>query len=235
MNRLETLGKDIDLNLDKEQIEKLTTYKNMIQETNKVLNLTAIDDDEGIIYKHFLDSMLISPYIPIDSSLVDVGSGAGFPGIVLAIVRPDIQVTCVEPTTKRTNFLKDVVNSCELNNVTIENARAEDIIDVYREKFDVATARAVAYLDILSELCLPFVKVGGSFLAMKGSKGEEEYDESKRAIRLLGGEEPIIHHLDHPNIGERYNLEIRKTSKTPRLYPRSYAKIKKTPLSGRKQ
>lgn len=225
--------KTLNLTLDKHQIDQLITYKNLIQETNKVLNLTGIDDDEGIFVKHFYDSLLISPMIPAKASLVDVGSGAGFPGVVLAIARPDINVTCIEPIRKRTNFLDEVKEKCGLNNLTILNARAEDVIDEYRESFDVASARAVAYLDILAELCMPFVKKGGSFIAMKGSKGIEEYEESKKAITILGGGEAKFYGDNYDELGNRYNIVIDKINKTPQKYPRSYAKIKKMPLSGR--
>lgn len=211
--------------------QQFLLYKNLIQEVNKVLNLTGIDDDEGIYLKHFYDSLLISPLIKHNASVCDIGSGAGFPGIVLAIARPDIRMTCVEPTTKRTNFLSRVVDECGLKNVKVLNERAEDIIDTYRESFDVSTARAVAYLDILSELCLPFVKLGGNFIAMKGSKGLEEFEEAKKAVKILGGTLIKAHRFNDEIMGERFNLEINKTSRTPKQYPRSYAKIKKTPLS----
>lgn len=214
-----------------EMKQQFLLYKNLIQEVNKVLNLTGIDDDEGIYLKHFYDSLLISPMIKTNATVCDIGSGAGFPGIVLAIARPDIHMTCVEPTTKRTTFLTRVVEECGLNNVTVLNERAEDIIDTYRESFDVSTARAVAYLDILSELCLPFVKLGGVFIAMKGSKGLEEFNEAKKAVKILGGKLLKAHQFNDDIMGERYNLEITKIKKTPKKYPRSYAKIKKTPLS----
>ncbi|QIK69054.1 16S rRNA (guanine(527)-N(7))-methyltransferase RsmG [Erysipelothrix sp. HDW6C] len=215
------------------QKEQFLTYKNLIQEVNKVLNLTGIDDDAGIYHKHFYDSLLIAPAMKPQATLADIGSGAGFPGIVIAIARPDIHVTCIEPTTKRTNFLSRVVEACNLSNVTILNERAEDVIVNARESFDYATARAVAYLDILSELCIPFIKVGGVFLAMKGARGLEEYEESKKAITILGGELLRTHEFNDDVLGERFNLEIVKIKNTPKKYPRSYAKIKKTPLSGR--
>lgn len=213
--------------------QQFLTYKSLIQEVNQVLNLTAIDDDTGIFHKHFYDSLLISPLIKADTTLADIGSGAGFPGIVIAIARPDVHVTCIEPTTKRTNFLNRVVAECGLKNVTVLNQRAEDAIVDLRESFDYATARAVAYLDILSELCLPFVKMGGTFLAMKGQRAMEELEISKKAITTLGGSFKESHFFDDEIMGERYNLEIVKIKNTPKKYPRIYAKIKKTPLSGR--
>lgn len=235
MNFLEFISKieALGIVVSEEMKQQFLTYKNLIQEVNKVLNLTGIDDDEGIFLKHFYDSLLISPLIKENSSIADIGSGAGFPGIVLAIARPDVTVTCIEPTTKRTNFLEGVVQECGLKNTIVLNGRAEDVIGELRESFDVATARAVAYLDILSELCLPFVKVGGVFLAMKGTKGIEEYEDSLKAIKILGGELIQTHKFCDDIMGDRYNLEIKKVKSASKKYPRSYAKIKKTPLSGR--
>lgn len=225
---------NLKINVDDTLVFRLELYKELIQEVNKVLNLTAIDDDEGIYLKHFFDSALVHRFIDEGSSVCDVGSGAGFPGIVLAIVRPDLKVTCIEPTTKRTNFLARVVQECKLDNVIIINKRAEEAIIEYRESFDVATARAVAYLDILAELCVPFVREGGLFLAMKGAKGEQELALSKGALKTLGVvlKESISEY--HEGIGERINYIFAKITKTPLKYPRNYGKIKKTPLSGRK-
>lgn len=224
----------LDIKVDPIMIDRLEIYKNEIQEVNKVLNLTAIDDDEGIYLKHYFDSALIHAYLKENANVCDIGSGAGFPGLVLAIVRPDIHMTCIEPTTKRTNFLSQVVEACNLKNVTVINSRAEEAIVDNREQFDVVTARAVAALDILSELCIPFVKEGGIFLAMKGAKGEIELKEAKRALDILGVEIESIQRLNHEGLGERINLIFRKISRTPLKYPRNYGKIKKTPLSGRK-
>lgn len=205
-------------------------YKNLIQEVNKVLNLTGIDDDAGIYHKHFYDSLLIAPFLKANSTLIDVGSGAGFPGMVLAIARPDMTITCLEPTTKRTQFLSRVASECGIKNVIIVNGRAEDVIEDYRESFDYATARAVAYLTILSELCLPFVTVGGTFIAMKGQKGHDEFDDASKAIQKLGGKLVTMHRFADTVMGERFNLEIAKIKATPKQYPRPYAKIKKSPL-----
>lgn len=230
LERLDELG----IVVSKEMKQQFLVYKNLIQEVNKVLNLTAIDDDQGIYLKHFWDSLLINPYIEENAKLCDVGSGAGFPGIVIAIARPDVQVVCVEPTGKRSDFLKRVAKECSLNNVTVINDRAEHVVEEKRESFDVVTARAVAYLDILSELCIPLVKLNGVFIAMKGSKGMDEWRDSAQAVKMLGGELVDIHHEEDEIMGERHNLVIKKIVKTKKKYPRSYAKIKKTPLSGRK-
>lgn len=213
--------------------QQFSLYKDLIQEVNKVLNLTAIDDTEGIYLKHFYDSLLIASFLEEGSSIADIGSGAGFPGLVLAIARPDLKVTCIEPTTKRTNFLSRVCQEANITNVDVVNERAEDIIDQYREHFDYVTARAVAYLDILAELCIPFVKIGGKFIAMKGSKGLEELEASQKAIKILSGEFEKSSFFTDPILGDRYILEVVKTAKSHKKYPRNYAKIKKTPLSGR--
>ncbi len=223
--------KSLNLNLNLKQFE---IYKNHIQEINKVLNLTAIDDDEGIYLKHFYDSLLIEKYLKKDSTLCDIGSGAGFPGLVIAIARPDISVTLIEPTLKRCNFLNEVIAMLGLKNVVVLNARAEEAVIDLRESFDVVTARAVAYLDVLSELCIPFVKMGGYFIAMKGAKGLEELEVSKIAIEKLGAVIIEVETLVEDELGERINLLIEKTKKTPLKYPRNYGRIKKTPLSGRK-
>ena len=223
--------KSLNLNLNLKQFE---IYKNHIQEINKVLNLTAIDDDEGIYLKHFYDSLLIEKYLKKDSTLCDIGSGAGFPGLVIAIARPDISVTLIEPTLKRCNFLNEVIAMLGLKNVVVLNARAEEAVIDLRESFDVVTARAVAYLDVLSELCIPFVKMGGYFIAMKGAKGLEELEVSKIAIEKLGAVIVEVETLVEDELGERINLLIEKKKKTPLKYPRNYGRIKKTPLSGRK-
>lgn len=215
-------------------VDKFDIYKNHLQEVNKVLNLTAITDDEGIYLKHFYDSLLIEKHIPKNASLCDIGSGAGFPGLVLAIARPDLKVTLVEPTLKRCNFLNEVIELLDLNNVIVLNERAEDLANDYREQFGVVTARAVAYLDILSELCLPLVKSGGVFVAMKGAKGIEELNISKNAIRILGGNVQVIDELYDEDLGSRINIVVDKIANTPGKYPRNYGRIKKTPLSGRK-
>lgn len=210
--------------------QQFLTYKKYLQEVNAVLDLTAIDDDEGIMMKHFFDCALIAPLIPEQASLADVGSGAGFPGMVLAILRPDIEVSCIEATQKRCRFLEETANLCGLVNLTVINARAEEAVQNYRESFDVVCARAVAALDILSELCLPLVKVGGRFIAMKGQKAAEEVKNAESAIKKLGGKEIIVHAFEHPLLGHRTNIEIMKVRLTPKQYPRTYARIKKTPL-----
>ena len=213
--------------------QRLEMYKEHIQKINRVLNLTAIDDDEGIYLKHFYDSLLINSELESGMSLCDIGSGAGFPGIVLAIARPDITMVCVEPTGKRSDFLQRVSTELKLLNVEVVNDRAEHIAINRRESFDCVTARAVAHLDILSELCIPLLKVDGIFIAMKGQRALEELEVSQIAINKLGAVLVKENYHNDAELGLRYNLEFIKNRKTPKQYPRSYAKIKKTPLSGR--
>ena len=227
IDKIKTLNIDVNF-------EQLELYKQHIQTVNQVLNLTAIVDDEGIYLKHFYDSLLIEKYLDKNISFCDVGSGAGFPGMVIAIARPDIKVTLIEPTLKRCNFLNEVIALLDLKNVTVLNERAEDAVIDLRESFDVVTARAVAYLDILSELCVPFVKINGLFIAMKDAKGQEELEFSKKALKKLGAEIETVENLNDEIMGERMNILIRKTTPTPLKYPRNYGRIKKTPLSGRK-
>ncbi len=230
---IEKLEDELEIVVSSKMRQQFLTYKNEIQRVNQFLNLTAIDDDQGIYAKHFWDSLLISPMIPEKQLLCDIGSGAGFPGIVLAIARPDLEIVCVEPTGKRANFLKDVVEICDLENVRVINDRAEHLKEE-RERFDIVTARAVAHLDMLSELCMPLVRVGGHFIPMKGAKGMEEYRISEKAIKKLGGNLVDIHHEQDALLGSRFNFKIEKIRPTAKKYPRSYARIKKTPLSGRK-
>lgn len=220
---------DMDLVVSERMKQRFLHYKALIQEVNQVMNLTALASDGDIFAKHFYDSLLIASLIKTGSTVADVGSGAGFPGLVLAIAREDLEITCIEPTTKRTRFLERVVQECQLDNVTIINQRAEDM-QQHRERFDVVTARAVAPLAILCELSIPLVTVGGRFIAMKGSKGNEEAQHAAKAIRTLGARIFAIHYHRDETLGERINIEIIKEKTTPAQYPRLYGKIKKSPL-----
>ena len=169
--------------------EKLCVYADMLCDWNEKINLTAITDPEGIAVKHFLDSMMIFKYaeIPVGASVIDVGTGAGFPGVVMKIVRPDIKLTLLDSLAKRINFLNELCQALNIE-VTTVHSRAEDVPNGLRESFDIATARAVANMRVLSEYCMPYVKVGGSFVALKGAAASEELNEAKGAIKVLGGE-----------------------------------------------
>lgn len=216
--------------LKDDMISKYDRYADLLKEWNEKINLTAITEKEEVIEKHFYDSLLLLKYIKECKTLADIGTGAGFPGMVIAIARSDIQVTLIEPTGKRCTFLNEVKKELQLTNVEIINERAEDCVSIYREIFDVVTARAVANLQILAELCIPFVKVNGMFISMKGSQGEEEALSAKHAFCELGASAPIVEKDDLLDGAKRIFVIGKKIKSTPMKYPRAYAKIKKKPL-----
>jgi len=215
-----------DLNVVSAQFE---TYLNRLVQVNKVMNLTAITDPQEVYEKHFLDSALIAPLIKQGATLADVGSGAGFPGVPLAIMRDDLKVSLIEPTAKRCQFLSELISELKLNQVYVINDRAENL-PCARETYDVVTARAVAPLSILLELCVPLVKEGGLMIAMKGQKGLEELEEAKNAMKALHLSLVDAQTVSLPSAGDRVNLIFRKDQKTEAKYPRAYAQIKKKPL-----
>ena len=226
------LAKSKNIEVSLSQYEQLSLYCNQLQEYNQKVNLTAITKTDEIFVKHFLDSMLILKHMQEYQSVLDVGSGAGFPGIVCKIINPTLQVTLVEPTTKKTIFLEGLCNLLGFNDVIIKNNRIEELLEL-KEQFDVVTARAVARLDILSELCIPFVKVDGLFIALKGSSGVEGAHFAANAIKQLGGELMLIDENkleDNGEIAVRNNIIIKKIKPTSKQYPRAYSKIKKKPL-----
>ncbi|MBR5516116.1 MAG: 16S rRNA (guanine(527)-N(7))-methyltransferase RsmG [Clostridia bacterium] len=201
---------------------------------NEKVNLTAVTDIEGVIAKHFADSLLIEEYIPEGSEVIDVGCGGGFPTLPLAIVRKDLEITALDSTQKKLNFVSEMAQKLSLN-VSVLCARAEETArkDEYRESFDVCVARAVARLNILSELCIPLVKKGGLFISCKAAIGEEEYREAKNGTELLGAKTkntftPILHTVTEEQ--KRSIFIFEKVEHTPQKYPRQYAKITKKPL-----
>ncbi|MDE6584333.1 MAG: 16S rRNA (guanine(527)-N(7))-methyltransferase RsmG [Anaeroplasmataceae bacterium] len=213
--------------------EQFKEYFAFLVEKNQVMNLTAITEEEEVYRKHFLDSLELLQVLKDmpKYTLCDVGSGAGFPSIPLAIVHDQVEVTIIDALNKRIGFLKELVQKLDLNNVEAIHSRAEDYAKIKRESFDVVTARAVARLNVLSELCLPLTKVGGLFLAMKGSSGEEELRESKKAIELLGGSILKTISFTLPDEQEqRQIIVIKKIKPTPVKYPRSFSKIKERAL-----
>ena len=219
--------------LTKEKAKKLFDFSNFLIETNKITNLTAILDESEILLKHIIDSATVSPFIESNSHLIDIGCGAGFPSIPLAILRDDIQITALDSTGKKIDFVLAAANMLQLNNLTAVCARAEEFVSDHREAFDVSVSRAVSRLNILSELSLPLVKVGGKFIAMKSNKGKEEYDESKSGISILGGRLASVseHSLSYGNISISRGIYIfEKKSHSPANYPRKYAQILKKPL-----
>lgn len=220
------------INCSATQREQFALYAKLLVEWNEKMNLTAITQIDEIYEKHFLDSILPSFDIEIKGSLCDVGSGAGFPSIPLKIINPSLSITIIETLGKRVTFLNELCKQLKLEDVTCLHARAEEAVLDLRETFDVATARAVANLPMLCELCIPFVKVGGRFIAMKGDKGYEEYNESKKAIRVLGCELHQAHEVHLSDGSQRINFECLKVRATPKQYPRAFAKIKKSALKG---
>lgn len=220
--------------LDGERVERLNLYGNLLLSWNEKMNLTAITDPEEVLYKHFYDCILFLKHIKPNKgdSLIDVGTGAGFPGLVLKIMRPDLQVTLLDSLNKRLVFLNDVIEKAGLAGVRTLHMRAEDAgkSPLHREKYDIACARAVAALPVLTEYCLPLVKMRGSFVAMKGASGMEEAAAAYDAARLLGGEKPIIICETLTGNEQRAFVITKKISQTPTKYPRKPSDISKKPL-----
>lgn len=219
-----------NISLTDTQLEQLEIYAGLLVEWNQKMNLTSIVEPHEIYEKHYLDSLLPTTYFPYVGRLVDVGTGAGFPGLVLAIYKPDLEITLLEPIKKRCVFLSEVTKKLGLNNVKIENSRAEDYAEIHREIFDIATARAVANLSILSELCIPLVKENGKFIAMKGTNGAAEAAEAEHAFESLGCKKPEVIAYALPSAGHRTLIIGSKIKKTSATYPRAYAQMKKHPL-----
>ena len=219
-----------------QQLEQFVKYMELLKDWNTKINLTAIEDDREIIIKHFIDSMSILPYVKdSEQKLIDVGTGAGFPGIPLKIVNKNIEVTLLDSLEKRVKFLNEVIKSINIsgvNSIRAVHGRAEDMgmNPIYREKYDIAVARAVANLPVLLEYCLPFVKINGIFIAMKGSN-TEEFDNCNKALDILGGKIEKIKKMKLPftNI-ERNVIVVRKFRQTPTKYPRKAGKPVKEPL-----
>lgn len=213
--------------------ELFAYYCTLLQDWNQKMNLTAIVDDDGIAIKHFADSLLPLTLfgLPQGCCLIDVGTGAGFPSVPIKLLRGDISITLLDSLEKRLGFLRHLCGELAVDAVTV-HARAEDAgkNPLYREKYDVATARAVASLGLLAEYCLPLVKVGGVVLALKGSSGREEAEAAKNAVSLCGGEIEQIMEYKLPNDDPRVLVILRKKSPTPLKYPRNSAQSSKNPL-----
>ncbi len=226
-------AKSIGVELDKTALERFRIYYGMLIDYNTRMNLTAITQEQEVIVKHFCDSLcLLSKYhFEQGVSVVDVGTGAGFPGLVLLIARPDIKLTLLDGLNKRLVFLSDVLEKTGLK-AEIVHARAEEGGNdkKYREKFQIATSRAVARLNVLAEYCLPYVAKGGVFLAMKGPAASEELNEAEKALKLLGGETEKVQEYTLSDQSSRTIITVRKTYPTPSQYPRHNSKIKKQPL-----
>ncbi|MEG0592402.1 MAG: 16S rRNA (guanine(527)-N(7))-methyltransferase RsmG [Coprobacillus sp.] len=218
--------------LNDQQIKQFDIYYHTLVEWNEKMNLTAITKEEDVYLKHFYDSLTISfDHDFTDQSLCDIGAGAGFPSIPLKIVYPNLKITIVDSLTKRMTFINHLSKELGLDNVKAVSARAEEYALDHRESFDIVTARAVARLNILQELCLPLVKLNGYFITLKGLKAKEELSEAKNGIEKLGGKvkEEVDFTLNDEN-DHRCNIYIYKEKPTPKSYPRPFGKIKKKPL-----
>lgn len=218
------------LGLGTELIEPLEAFSRMLLEKNQVMNLTAITDPRDVAALHLLDSLALARFVE-GGTVVDVGAGAGFPGVPLAIARPSAQVTLLDSLGKRVDFLRESCRALGLDNVECVHGRAEEFARERRETFDLAASRAVAALPALCELCLPLVKVGGMFLAMKSVDTEEEISAAKNAIKALGGRIQDVSDYAIPTTEVIHRVvHIQKTAPTPPKYPRRFALIKKQPL-----
>ena len=226
------LVNNLNISINDDMLNKYELYYNKLIEVNEYMNLTAITEHDEVYIKHFYDSLTLNLAINDlkNISLCDVGAGAGFPSVPLAIAREDINVTIIDSLNKRINFLNELISYININNVKAFHFRAEDYAKEKRDSFDVVTARAVARLNVLSELCLPLVKIGGLFVAMKAELSEE-LDEARNAIKILGGEIVKVIDLELPNnMGKRNIVIIKKIKSADKKYPRAFAKIKERPL-----
>lgn len=231
--KLKELAEKIEIMLDEEQINKYYDYMNLLLEWNEKINLTAITEQDDVILKHFIDSMTSLKYLEESKTIIDVGTGAGFPGIPIAIVDKEKKVTLVDSLNKRIKFLDDVKEKIDLKNVVTIHSRAEDIGKdaKHREKYDVAISRAVANLATLAEYLLPLVTIGGKCICMKGANIEEEIENSKIAIKKLGGKIEKVEEFYLPDSDMKRNIiVIRKINKTDQKYPRKAGIPSKEPL-----
>ena len=229
----ETLNQGLPaLGLGTEAVPALEAFSALLLERNQVMNLTAITEPKDVAALHLLDSLALVGLAGLErQNVVDVGTGAGFPGVPLAIALPELRITLLDSLGKRVNFLQESCGNLGLNNVRCIHGRAEEFALKHREGFDVAVSRAVAALPVLCELCLPLVKVGGQFLAMKSSHTEEEIGQAKAGISLLGGRIIAVKDYVIPTTDVVHRLVIvEKISPTPKKYPRRFAQMKKQPL-----
>lgn len=225
---------ELNLSITEKQIEDFFIYKNLLLEWNEKINLTTITEDKEIILKHFIDCLTIAKFRNFnEKSVIDVGTGAGFPGLPIKIFFENSNVTLLDSLNKRINFLKDVSNNIGLKNINFIHSRAEDggQNKLLRENFDFCVSRAVANLSVLAEYDLPFVKVGGEFIALKGPAVDEEISGAKNAIKILGGEITDIKNINLPFSNINHKLVfIQKLRQTPNQYPRKAGKISKNPI-----
>ncbi len=230
---LKEKASNINVFLKDEEIDKLYKYKNLVLEWNEKINLTAITEDKDFIVKHFVDSLTINRYIENDKTIIDIGTGAGFPGIPIKIINPENKIVLFDSLNKRIKVLEDIINKLQLKNVQLIHGRAEEVFKnkEYREKYDIATSRAVASLNVLVELMLPAVKVGGKCICMKGNNVEGEINNAKIAIDVLGGRIDKINKVILPEFNlERNIIVIKKVKPTPKKFPRKPGTPQKSPI-----
>ena len=222
---------ELGCELSEFQIDRLVRYYKLLVEWNEKINLTAITEEKDVATKHFLDSMsaILTGYVK--GRTIDVGCGAGFPGLVLKIAKPEIKLTLLDSLNKRINFLKTVCDELEITDINFVHSRAEDGARRMREEFDTVVSRAVANMTVLSELCIPFLKIGGRFLALKGPLAEQELKDAKRAISILGGEVEDVFEAKIPHTDLSHKIIIvKKVRHTPMQYPRKAGIVTKTPI-----
>lgn len=235
VDELKIAATEYGLNLTEDQISAFNKYYELLYEWNKKINLTAITEPKDVAIKHMVDSLSCfkADLFKENTSLIDVGTGAGFPGLPLKIFYPSLKLTLLDSLNKRVKFLQLVVDELGLKDVEVIHARSEEAArnKIYREKFDLATARAVARLPIICEYCLPFVKDGGTFIALKGRQYEEEATQAQKAIKVLGGEISDIMPVKLPEIDDkRAVIYIKKIKSTPKTYPRKAGTPERNPI-----
>ena len=225
----------VGMEFNEDKYQKFMLYKDLLKEWNEKINLTAITEDEEIVKKHFIDCIKAfkADEFKKAKTVIDVGTGAGFPGLPIAIMREDVEVTLLDSLNKRINFLQEVSKQVGIDNIEFIHGRAEDFgkLEEYREKYDIATARAVAGLPILMEFCVPFVKVGGYFVCLKGPNANLELEESKAAMDVLGVEFIEKINIELPESDLNHNILVfKKVKNTPDKYPRKAGKPAKSPI-----
>ncbi len=233
VNKLYEKALKIDIKISEKELEKFYQYMKLLIEWNEKMNLTAIIEPNDVILKHFIDSITINKYIDEQSKVMDIGTGAGFPGIPLKILNEDVKMTLVDSLNKRVQFLKEVGKQLELTNIEYIHSRAEELAgsSLHRQQYDIVTSRAVARLTTLLEYMLPFVKIGGRCICMKGPNIIEELEEARKAIQLLGGEIETTENMLLPDSNQERNIIIiKKVVDTPAKYPRKAGIPSKQPI-----